>query len=301
MADSPFILGTKIQYAWDSTSLSWLKTCPRLYEYSMIEGYRLKAEKVDLKFGIIYHSSIEAYDHARAEGESHAGAYRRAVRKALVDSYGWESDNPNKNRDTLVRSIVWYIDRFENDTVKTIILANGRPAVELSFRFSLDFEAVPGTAYMLCGHLDRLGDMDGNIFILDKKTTKSTLTSRYFEGYAPHNQMSLYTIAGQIGYQTAVKGVIIDAAQIAVGFTEFSRGVTYRTPAQSEEWLADFRYWVGIQRQFAEADYFPMNDTACDKFGGCVFREICSKDPSVRKNFLETKFERKPWNPLESR
>ena len=42
MTDSPFLPGTKIQYAWDSTSLGWLKTCPSLYFYHMIEGWRMK-------------------------------------------------------------------------------------------------------------------------------------------------------------------------------------------------------------------------------------------------------------------
>jgi hypothetical protein len=32
-AVSPFLPGTKIQFAWDSTSLGMLKTCPRLYQY----------------------------------------------------------------------------------------------------------------------------------------------------------------------------------------------------------------------------------------------------------------------------
>ena len=51
--------------------------------------------------------------------------------------------------------------------------------------------------------------------------------------------------------------------------------------------------------------YWPMNDTACDKFGGCRFRGICSKSPSVRERFLSTDYVKLPkedrWNPLRSR
>lgn len=51
MTDSPFLPGTKIQYAWDSTSIGYLKTCPRLYQYTIIEGWQSKGESLHLRFG----------------------------------------------------------------------------------------------------------------------------------------------------------------------------------------------------------------------------------------------------------
>jgi hypothetical protein len=67
-AISPFLPGTKVQFAWDSTSLGWLKTCPRLYQYSMIEGWRSSAKSVHLEFGGLYHSGLEMYDKQRSLG-----------------------------------------------------------------------------------------------------------------------------------------------------------------------------------------------------------------------------------------
>ena len=43
-APSPFLPGTKIQYALDSTSLGNFKTCPRLYYYTNILGWQPKEE-----------------------------------------------------------------------------------------------------------------------------------------------------------------------------------------------------------------------------------------------------------------
>ncbi len=71
---SPFLPGTKIQFAWDSTSLGWLKTCPRLYEYSMIEGWRSHGPSVHLDFGQYYHHALELYDRHRAAGADYAEA-----------------------------------------------------------------------------------------------------------------------------------------------------------------------------------------------------------------------------------
>lgn len=313
IAPSPFIAGTKLQFAWDSTSLGWLKECPRKYQYSMIEGWRSKSTKIDLVFGIEYHWGIEQYDRKRVEGASHDEAVSFVVRNVLTRTYKHPDfegdDNTNKNRPTLIRSLIWYFEEFKDDNAKTITLANGKPAVELSFRMPLGFgpdgwsegdhyTMADPQPYILCGHIDRLVEFTDQTFVMDHKTTKQTLSSNYFHQFEPDNQMTLYTVASQIVFSTLVKGVIVDAAQIAVGFTRFERGVTYRTEAQLEEWLGDLRILLKQNEEYAKNDYWPMNDKSCRM---CTFKEICSKDPSVREVFLASKFERRHWNPLESR
>ena len=67
--------------------------------------------------------------------------------------------------------------------------------------------------------------------------------------------------------------------------TASSGGFTYRTQDQIEEWLNDLRILLQTNESYAEAGYWPMNDTACDKFGGCRFRGICSKTPDAREMF----------------
>ena len=47
--------------------------------------------------------------------------------------------------------------------------------------------------------------------------------------------MSNYTFAGKGHFQHADQGVMIDGAQIAVGFSAFMRGYTYRTSDQLNE------------------------------------------------------------------
>lgn len=290
--DSPFDNG--YQVAWDSTSLGWYKQCPRYYYYTMIEGYRSKQESVHLTFGIHFHSALETYDNAVATGDSHDAALRRAVRRTLTDSSGWESDHV-KNRYTLIRTVVHYLDHFRDHPAKTIILSNGAPAVELSFRFDI------GDGLMLCGHLDKMVSFQGDNYVIDRKTTSSTVGPYYFDKYSPDNQFSLYTLAGRVIYNVPLSGVILDAVQIAVGFSRFERGLVHRSEATLNEWLRDARFWIAQAHKNTEANYYPQNDKACHNYGGCVFRGICSKDPRVRQTFLEAGFEKKPWNPLEVR
>ena len=324
---SPFLPGTNIQFAWDSTSLGWLKTCPRLYQYSMIEGWRSTGQHVHLDFGSYYHHALELYDRFRATGQDHNEALYESVKYCLEVTWYRSQDESDqlgkpdgpvdwghnlKTRETLVRSVIWYLEEFGvNDAAKTVILKNGKPAVELSFRLELDFGPTNGAAawnesgkdqpYVISGHLDRVVEFADGIYVMDRKTSSTTIGSYYFDGYNPDNQMSLYTFASKVIYQTPVRGVIIDAAQIAVGFTRFSRGFTFRTEAQTEEWLANTKHWLALAEGFATAGFWPMNDKSCHQYGGCAFRKVCSKSPEVRQKFLESDFTKRQWNPLEPR
>lgn len=318
LAPSPFLPGTVIQYAWDSTTLGWAKTCWRLYYYQMIRGLRPKATGHHLVFGGAYASALEIYHKSRAAGETHDNALRQAVITALQKTVSYEppTGETKKTKANLLRTVIWYLDRFEHDPAVTITLPNGKAAVELSFRFELDAMASEDQPYVLSGHLDRFVSFQGSLYDMDQKTTGGTLSSYYFDQFNPHNQMSLYTLAGQVCFQTPIKGVIIDAAQIAVGFSEFSRGMTHRTQGQLDEWLDSALFIMKTQRELATNAVdiingepqpecgevaWPMNDTACNNYGGCTFRGICSKDPSVRENFIQSGFEVRRWNPLEPR
>jgi hypothetical protein len=299
---SPFHPGTYVQFAWDSTSLGWLKECPRKYQYQMLEGWRSKGESVHLKFGIHYHKGLEDYDKHRARGLSHDEATNQTVLDLLVATWDfetgqpWQSDHNLKTRETLIRSVIWYLEQFgDNDPATTVILNSGEPAVELSFRVRIDDDLV------ISGHLDRVVEFQNQYYVMDRKTSTSTISSYYFDQYAPDNQMSLYTLAGGIVYNNPVRGVIIDAVQIAVGFSRFERGMVYRTEDQSSEWLEDTKWWVEQAARMAEKNFWPMNDKSCHKYGGCPFRSICASDQRVRETFLNQHFVREHWNPLAVR
>lgn len=329
-APSPFLPNTQIQYAWDSTSLGLIKTCPRLYQYTILEGWASRDENIHLYFGSEYHAALEAFDRAIAEGMDREAAVSHCIGELVHRVWDWNPDPTTKagrykNRDSLVGLVVDYLDHFNPDPAETYIKSDGSPAVELSFRFELDYG--PETAavgywenkftnerrqtgttqpYLLCGHLDRVVSFNSQLFILDRKTTTTTLGPHYFAQYSPNNQMSLYTFAGRIMMSTIISGIIIDAAQIKLEEPNaFARGLTYRTEAQLTEWQDDLRTTLALAETYALNNYWPMNDTSCDKYGGCKFRSICSADPHVRPNFLKTDFTKLPedqrWNPLATR
>ena len=334
-AQSPFLPGTSIRFAWDSTTLGALKTCPRLYQYQYVDGWAPKDDNIHLRFGIEYHQALHDYETSATAGGDHEESVRFTIRELLIRCQNYPDVDPTarpsirvKTKTNLVRTVVWYLDQFKDDPAETVQLEPAGdaddctvPAMEVSFKFeldwgprgSIDYVNDDGTIvyfpsaqpYILCGHLDRLVTFNDETFVMDRKTATTTLTTRYFDQYHPNNQMTLYAIAGQVVLGTSIRGVIIDAATVQVGGSWFQRGFTYRTQAQLDEWMADLRFWLEQAERYATANHWPMNDTACDKFGGCKFRDICNKDPRVRGNFLRGSFVQLPqdqiWNPLVPR
>jgi hypothetical protein len=321
---SPFLDGTQIQFAWDSTSLGYLKTCPRLYQLVMVDGWGSSDESIHLRFGSEYHTALEQYDHCRSEGLDHDSSLREVVSGILIRTSDFRPDPETKagkykNRDSLLRLVIDYADKYEDDPAKTYIKADGQPAVELSFSFEIDWGPMAcrngeqhqnekrnyTLLYLLCGHLDRVVEYMDGLYVMDHKTTTTTLSDYFFNQFEPNNQMSLYSLAGQVVLNSPIKGVVIDAAQIMIGANRLVRRFTFRAPDQHTEWLRDLRYWLALAESYATEGYWPQNDTACDKFGGCRFREVCSKSPHVRDRFLESRFTKLPqeerWNPLRAR
>lgn len=316
-APSPFFKGTTLQFAWDSTSIGYLMDCPRKYYYTIIQGWRSKNESVHLTFGGYFASAMEVYAKAKAEGADHEDALDATVAYILEATWRrpnaglsddtsqdgpWETDSPKKNRDTLLRTVIWYFEEYKDDPAKTMILPGGKPATEVTFKLESGIKSgFDKSEYILTGHLDKGVIYGDDPFVMDQKTTGGGLGAYYFSQYDLSNQMSQYTFAGRIVWNVPLRGVIIDAAAILVGSTTFGRSITMRSEAQLDEWHANVGNWLKLAEVFADSGSYPMNLQSCGNYGGCVFKSICSKDPRVRKPYLETEFEVRHWNPLSTR
>jgi hypothetical protein len=292
----------KLQTAFDNTSISIFKDCPRKYHYSMIEGYRSKRPSAPLLFGSAYHDAVETFDLGIANGLPRDEALRIAVRRAFELSDQSFGDDTRRTRLTLLRSIVWYAEQFATDSLKTYVFPNGKVGLEMSFRFELPFAPHgENSPYVYCGHMDKLATYNGSLWTVERKTTTTTLSEQFFGRYFFSSQIGGYVYAGKVVYDTPVVGAIIEATQLAVNFTRFSRAVVHRVNDHLEEWMQDLNYWIRQIEYSAKHSYWPHNTESCSKYSGCQFRGVCSKSPHVRALILETEFVKDRWNPLKSR
>lgn len=304
-----------LQLAIDSTSLGAFKTCPRYYYYRIVCGWAPMAESVHLKFGILLHAGVEAYHKWRAHGQDHDDSLRKALLQAMHATWQpelrrpWTSDNPTKNRLTLLRTLVWYLDQHRDDPLQTLTLASGAPAVELRFAFDSGYQSlVTGEPFQFCGYLgDRLAALGEDKYVVDIKTTSRQLSPHWFAQFNPHNQFSLYTFAGKIAYGEPLRGLIVDGCQVLAGETRFQRAFVARDASQIDEWYDMQGKWLAQidacaeEGQSAGPSAWPMNETSCDKFGGCEFREVCARSPAARPQWLASAYRQRIWDPLRER
>lgn len=218
----------------------------------------------------------------------------------------WPSIDTKRTRETLIRSIIWYFEEYSPDSLPVLELDRGdgkgpRPALELSFSFSPNFQSPSGRPILWCGHIDKLASFNLIPMVVERKHTAQSLGSYYFDNYTLNNQITGYILAGQVLFGVQLGGAVIDAAQVAVGFTRFQRSLQYRSEPQVAEWLRNLRYWVALAEHYAEINFWPMNFTACNHYGGCRYRAVCSMPESMRAQALATHFIQQRWNPLELR
>lgn len=293
-----------LQLAVDSTSLGTFKECPRKYYLRHIRGVVPKDTSVHLVFGLLLHQGCEVYDHARAKGADHRKALLACVRWGLKATWAngkpvsW--NHPEKNRLSLIRALVWHLNKFNPDPCETVLLANGQPAVELSFTMSTGLKH-GGEDLVLCGHLDKIVSLGGFKFIKDIKTTSGALNPWFFDRFNPDNQMSLYDVAGSVVLEEPISGVIVDAIQIGAGFVRSERGLVPRSAEQRQEWLEELGFWLRSMSQAAQELEWPMNDKSCHNYGGCPYRGICSKSPGLRETEISQRYFQETWDPLVRR
>lgn len=320
--DSQFLAGSKIQFAWDSVSLTSFLSCKRRYKYLVLDGLVPKAPgyAIALEFGILFHEAVEHYHKVRSDGASHDDAVHVTMRlltakpafAALptdedIDELKAETDDDDdgiqlrnskvRTRYHLARAVVWYLDHYAEDPLSTLILPSGRPAVELSFRIPLPIH-IAGHELLLCGHIDRVVAFENNLWASDYKTTKS-LTRQFFDTFELSHQMTGYTVAGTSILDEPVKGVWIDGVALQVGGVKLSRAPTTRTPGQIREYFDLLADVVEQAERAFDTGHYPMNTASCYF---CEFKQVCKQPPEYRDRYVDLYYDRKPgWNPLRNR
>lgn len=323
------------QFAWDSTSLRPLFLCPRRYQYEIDEGWRWPrgegAGEHHLIFGKLLHSVWEQIETDLISGIERQEALYRGLDKLLHDAWTeadvrfceacgmegagpdecpkcgskqittkirgqyWDSGDKYKNLRTLFRTIVWGFEDLGSQFKPVEI--NGVPAIEMAVRITLDGQSPGGEPYQLVARLDALKTDGHTNWCAETKTTKNTLGPSFWARFNPNVQTWTQSLIALTALPFRVEGVMLEAHQVQVGGSRFAR-----EPIQlSAETLAEWKQTVETKLQeyavWKTQNYFPLNPASCNIDSGCPFRKICSKPPSVRRNFLTAEFERVIWDP----
>jgi hypothetical protein len=293
--------------AIDNTSLSKFKECPQKYFLSIVQGYRRNSKAPPLVFGKIYHDLLELYDRLIFTGISREDVVRILVRRALNYSNELaELDDDKRNIPSLLRAIVWYDMAYSNDPFKTVMLIDGRPAVELSFQLNFpmqlyNWESGEHEDVIYCGHIDRIASYEGRLYAVEHKHTTSALGDYYYDRYTFSSQISGYAAAIRVVWGLDAVGAMIDSTSIGVTFARFGRRIATRVEEHLEEWLEDTKYWITQVYEAKKNQHFPRNTESCNRYSGCEFRDVCYARPGARDAVLKADFHVEHWNPMKPR
>ena len=207
-------------------------------------------------------------------------------------------DHKEKNRHTLLRAITWYVEWLPEDMENSLhpyVFPDGTKAIELSYRVPLPWQS-PGSAlqthldlhtgpqYTIGGHMDFVGILGNELFIVDNKTTTKPLSAAFWGGYSPHYQMDTYDMIGSTLFKDLnIRGIMVEGIQVTQQGARFSRRPFYKTEDQREEHLQMIRDVIEGMERAASTGHYPMNKRSCWL---CPFKTICERDPADREHAL---------------
>ena len=198
-----------------------------------------------------------------------------------------KSDDKARNLEAALRAIVWRAEEYWEDTIKIATMPDGTPALEQRFEVPISDDGL-----RFSGRIDKVAELNNELYLVDTKTTKASLSDYYFNGFAPNNQIYAYLWAAKNILGLEIAGFIIDAVQTGVNFCRFNRAV-FKVPSPIiKEWYDDAIHKLSLAKIYADKDYYPADFTACGNYGGCKYREICNESPDHRHKVVEELFER---------
>lgn len=289
--------GDDLQLRWSHSDSKLFRKCPRAYKWAVLDGWQRRPGAVGgirMDFGKIFHRCMEEFDRAIWAGKSRDEALYRAF--VIADTFGPTLDDvldakSQLSYDALQRAIVWYEEDFRIDPLRTLSLkdenGNNAPALEVAFEIE-----IPGTGYSWKGIADRIAEDDEGIWVIDRKTTISTLTPTYFAQYDLDGQVDSYLWGFGEYLGVPLAGFLVEATQVGATLSRTTRYPVYRRGSQLNEWLENQKQWFRQAERYRAAGIWPYNDLDCRT---CMFKDICSRPSEMHAGMLDVDFEKKTY------
>jgi PD-(D/E)XK nuclease superfamily len=294
---------------WDNTMRSAFVSCPQSWWWAYGEHFKPRTPSTDLHAGKAWAGALEAARRAfYSEGPSKGDSLRAMAEglETLICLYGDFQPPPWKMNKSLPRLMeafryYWHAFPFESDPVQPYRRQNGEPMVEFSFALPLDTKRLIhpelDEPIIYTGRADMVATYAGAVSIYDDKTT-GQLGDKWGNQWMRRSQFSGYAWAateyGIPATQIVVRGIAILKTEI-----KHAQAITVRLPHHIIEWREQaIRDIKRAMDQWKEGRFDRNLADSCSSYGGCGFLQPCMGKQSEAINWLESGFERRPWNPL---
>jgi hypothetical protein len=304
----------------DSSMLSLWRACRRKHYWSTLRGLYPTGKSVHLVAGAALAAGLESARRFVFASPDPQSVSHSQILEACYPAFHSEwgdydppTDNPRnaKTFSNTFSALANYLDEYHpgRDAIQPVIRTDGSPAVEYRFAIPLPILHPCGDPFLFVGRFDLLGYYSfanaTTPVICDEKTAQS-FTFDWAEKWDLRGQFIGYLWAlrqqGIAISHAVARGIAIQKTQYDIR-TAFIMYPDFMFSLWEQQLLRDVR---AIKEAFLNSSYelYPTDRKshyamdfadACDSYGGCAFRTLCSQyDPEpFTSNYIPHR-----WNPL---
>lgn len=287
----------------DNSLLDAYKQCPTKCRMEYFEHWKPKTPNVHLHAGGAYARGLEVarlafFRDGKPEKEAIA-----AGAKALIEFYGSFECPPDsaKSLEGTLGAFEFYFDRYPMGTDSAVPYRFGDGSIGVEFNFVEPLEVlhpVTRAPLLYTGRFDQMVDYQAGIYGEDDKTT-TQLGASWPRKWDLRAQFTGYCW-GARKHGISLTGFLVRGVSILKKGYDTMQAITYRQQWQIDEWYENLNAILlpNLIRQWEEEKWGLALGDPCDSYGGCPFRQVCLAEPANRISWLETKFERRRWDPV---
>jgi len=235
---------------YDSSCIQCWMDCPKQFYYRYIMKWEPKIEPAPLVFGRLFHDALYLWYTSKSAEE--CLAVFQAIPKTISDE--------KRTREHAEVIFKGYIKKYPTEPWTTR---------SLEVEFALD---MPNGA-MFTGRIDKIIEWEKSVYVLDHKTA-SQLGLTFFRSFRPKFQIDGYCYACR-ELSGSCAGAVINGILVAKAKVDFARDISSRTVRELDSFPEQFTIWTDDMERGMLAKRFPMNTQQCNKYGECVYKELC--------------------------
>ena len=271
---------TKTVVSLDSQWFNGIQNCPAKLNYQLIQHLQPTVKAAPLERGDLLHVIMDAYYKGRMNNIKHEMNLKQAIEHGRLHTA--TLDLPTEEIESVIKFTTESLNYHKDDGWVPV-------AVEQPFSYLL--YSSPTLDIISTGVIDLIVDIKGvGLTVVDHKSSSRASTpsplSNQFMNYC-YGTNTVRALVNQIGFQKTVP-----AEQ------KYRRVVLSYSQGILDEWKKDTIFWIKFALNLINNDYFPKNLTSCDKYGGCIFQQICLTLPEAREWKIGVNFVKgEPWDP----
>jgi len=286
----------------DNTARGDFVACPTKWMYGFLFSITGMAPNVHLHAGGAFAKGLEVARLSFYRDGKSIGEAKRDGLEAIMVSYGNFVPAPTKTGDKSLENVIRAFDSYlqlyplDRDRIKPFKTQDGKYMIEFTFSIPTEVKnPSTGNPILYSGRCDMIGEMNGNLWVTDEKTTGS-LGESWADQWKLESQFTGYCAAART-YGFPVAGALVRGVGLLKTKITHAEVILSRHSWEIDRWWRqlhkDLRRMV---QQYEEFDFdLAIAKGACSSYGGCGFTTLCeSPEPARWLN----QYRIRVWDPL---